>query len=194
MNKRSTKRELRSFLAKEIKKIPPEKKNTESSKIVRQLFSLPEWQENNLILAFLSMEQEVQTEAIVIRTLKEGKTLALPRMHGDEIVFHRISSLDPSLFTIHSYGVREPKKTLPVVIPSEENRCLIITPGLGFTANGSRIGRGKGYYDRYFGKYREYLDIVAVAFDCQIVKSIPTETFDETVPVIITPSRLYRPI
>ncbi len=187
-----SKNDLRSFLRKKIIEIPAAGKIQESSKIADRLFALPEWKNNNLVFAFLSMEQEVQTEVILKKIQEEGKTLALPRMHGETIAFHMVSSLDTSILDMHPFGVQEPKASLPVAIPSEANHALIVTPGLGFTSDGRRIGRGKGYYDRYIGKYRKYLDIVAVAFDCQMVQSIPTEIFDEPVPVLITPSRVFR--
>ncbi len=187
-----TKKDLRSFLRKKISGIPAAEKKKESSRIADRLFTLPEWKNNNLVLAFLSMEQEVQTGIILKQIRKEGKALALPKMYGDKIVFHMVPTLDTLSFDMHPYGIQEPKASLPIVIPSKENHALMVTPGLGFTPDGRRIGRGKGYYDRYLGEYGEYLDIVAVAFDCQMVQSIPTESFDKPVPVLITPSRLFR--
>ena len=187
-----TKKDLRSFLRKKISGIPAAEKEKESSRISDRLFTLPEWKSNNLVLAFLSMEQEVQTGIILKRIREEGKVLALPRMHGEKIVFHMTTALDALSLDMHPFGVREPKASLPVVIPSKENHALMVTPGLGFTPDGSRIGRGKGYYDRYLDEYGKYLDIVAVAFDCQMVQYIPTETFDKPVPVLITPSRIFR--
>ncbi len=192
MNDTGTKKEARSFLSKKIACMLPGEKREESLRISELLFAQPEWKKAVTVLAFFSMEQEVQTYFILNRALAEGKTLALPRMYGSTIVFHEVPSVDAAFFDMHPYGIKEPKSSLPVVVPSAERPALIVTPGLGFTPGGSRIGHGKGFYDRYFALYGKYLSIAAVAFDCQIVETLPVEPFDQQIPVIITPSRVYR--
>ncbi|KAK6635193.1 hypothetical protein RUM44_000444 [Polyplax serrata] len=68
---------------------------------------------------------------------------------------------------------------------------LVITPGLGFTSTGLRLGRGKGYYDTFFHKCKKELKYfpytMGLAFKEQIVQEIPTEPHDFTLNVIITP-------
>ena len=67
---------------------------------------------------------------------------------------------------------------------------LILVPGLAFTRSGQRLGRGKGYYDRYLHRYRQLpgmrpLTTVALAFKQQVFDSIPTSEHDVVVDVVL---------
>lgn len=67
---------------------------------------------------------------------------------------------------------------------------LILVPGLAFTRSGQRLGRGKGYYDRYLHHYRQLSGVrpvtsVALAFKEQIFDSIPTSEHDVIIDVVL---------
>jgi len=66
----------------------------------------------------------------------------------------------------------------------------MLMPGLAFTRSGQRLGRGKGYYDRYLHQYRQLTDMcslttIALAFKEQILDSIPTSEHDLTVDLVL---------
>jgi 5-formyltetrahydrofolate cyclo-ligase len=63
---------------------------------------------------------------------------------------------------------------------------LVIAPGIAFDKNKSRLGRGKGYYDRFFINKR--IVKIGVGFDFQLLESIPVNQFDIKMDKIITPS------
>jgi len=67
---------------------------------------------------------------------------------------------------------------------------LMLVPGLAFTRSGQRLGRGKGYYDRYLYRYRQLPDVnalttIALAFRQQIVGDIPTSEHDVVVDMVL---------
>jgi len=69
---------------------------------------------------------------------------------------------------------------------------LIIVPGLGFTTNGKRLGRGKGYYDRCLTEYnKEYpsnnLKTIGLAFSQQICDDIPLGPHDSLIDIVMYP-------
>lgn len=69
---------------------------------------------------------------------------------------------------------------------------LIIVPGLGFTSFGTRLGRGKGCYDRYFEEYNKTFPdgnwmSVGLAFSEQICDEIPTTPLDQSVSFVLYP-------
>ena len=66
-----------------------------------------------------------------------------------------------------------------------EKVAAILVPGLAFAPGGERLGRGAGFYDRFLKNYPQALRI-GIAFEEQIVKSLPTESWDEKVDVILT--------
>ena len=71
------------------------------------------------------------------------------------------------------------------IMPFSGGLDLIIIPGLGFSRQGDRLGRGKGFYDTYLHRYEQKMKVkpatVALAFYEQICDSIPTT--DQDVPI-----------
>ncbi|MFP4443657.1 MAG: 5-formyltetrahydrofolate cyclo-ligase [Spirochaetia bacterium] len=89
---------------------------------------------------------------------------------------------------MHPYGIREPSHTLPVfgVNRWPDHNVLVVTPGLAFDRQGNRLGRGKGYYDRFLSSFKNPFDTVGVCFSEQLVSSVPMSGNDRTVNRIIT--------
>lgn len=87
-------------------------------------------------------------------------------------------------------NVWEPKPhCTPVKIAALD---LILVPGLAFTRDGARLGRGGGYYDRLLAHPQCRAHRLAIAYDCQIIDHIPVESHDQRVPQIITESGLIQ--
>ena len=76
---------------------------------------------------------------------------------------------------------KEPNRSGPIVRVD-----LIVLPGLGFDIHGVRLGRGKGWYDKFIGllKYRPFL--IGVCFNEQLVKGIPYEKHDIRTDEVLT--------
>ena len=90
-------------------------------------------------------------------------------------------------------GILEPKKEYYRLFPPEDID-LIIIPGVVFDLSGNRIGRGFGYYDNFLGKVCSSAEIIALAFEMQIVKKIPNDKNDIPVHKIITEKRIINSI
>ena len=75
--------------------------------------------------------------------------------------------------------------------PAAVNFDVVITPGLGFTTQGYRIGYGRGYYDKWFATHQVQHKI-AVTFDDQIIETLPVTEFDVPVNKIVTESRIIQ--
>ena len=73
--------------------------------------------------------------------------------------------------------------------PCTDRIDVCITPGLGFSERGERIGFGHGYYDAWFRQHPDTLRI-ALAYECQVLKEIPTDEHDVPVNLIITEDRV----
>jgi 5-formyltetrahydrofolate cyclo-ligase len=79
----------------------------------------------------------------------------------------------------------EPKPELcPVADPAEAD--IIFVPGMAFTHDGKRLGRGRGFYDRMLTHLPHSVLRVGVCFASQIVESLPTETHDREVDVVLS--------
>lgn len=69
---------------------------------------------------------------------------------------------------------------------------VLIVPLLGFTADGLRLGQGGGHYDRYLAENQDAVTI-GLAWDCQMLDSLPVEPHDMPLNAIVTPTRFYGP-
>ena len=62
---------------------------------------------------------------------------------------------------------------------------VVLVPGMAFDAEGRRLGRGKGYYDRFLSSLHPRPKLVGVCFDFQKVDRVPTETRDVAVDLVV---------
>jgi 5-formyltetrahydrofolate cyclo-ligase len=83
------------------------------------------------------------------------------------------------------HGGLQPSADAPLLSPD-----LVLTPLVGFTATGQRLGQGGGHYDRWLAA-NPSVTALGLAWDCQLVDTLPAEPHDIPLRAIITPSRLY---
>lgn len=121
-------------------------------------------------------------------------TVVVPCCRGEEIIPLTIYSLDE--LKTGAFGIKEPSLELqddPLRHIPKDQIGLVLVPGLAFDVNGHRLGRGKGYYDRFLAQLEPETHLVALAFECQIFESIPSGPQDRPVDVIITEDRVLGP-
>jgi 5-formyltetrahydrofolate cyclo-ligase len=85
------------------------------------------------------------------------------------------------------FGVAQPAASSPALIPD-----VLFVPLVGFTATGGRLGQGGGHYDRWLSAHPDTVAI-GLAWDCQLVDTLPSEAHDRPLNAVITPTRLYGP-
>lgn len=73
----------------------------------------------------------------------------------------------------------------------EDDVALILTPGLAFGRTGERLGRGAGFYDRFLQKHPHALRM-GIAFEEQIVESIPMDPHDEPIDILLTENEIVK--
>ena len=138
------------------------------------------------IMFFLSFGNEVRTDEMITRSLKERKQVYVPRLITRErrMEVCEITDMDQE-FELGSYDIREPsRRNSKVVSPSIID--AVIAPGLAFDRSGGRIGYGGGYFDWLFKQLPGEALRLGVAYEFQIVDSIPQDFWDERVQSIIT--------
>ena len=171
------KKAVRQMVRTEIAKLSNEEKSAISTSIFAQICRLKEVQSASTIALFVSLTDEPQSTT-TIEQLATHKRVVVPRIEGDEMEFYDISEgLKPGAFNI-----MEPTAKTPVE-PSEID--VMIVPGVAFTRDGARCGRGKGFYDKYLSRngFRAYT--IGVCYPCQIVEKLPTEEHDKNLNLVI---------
>lgn len=153
------------------------------------------WKDAEAIFTYLSFKGEVETRPLIEQALHEGKTVAIPRITGDELIFYRVTSVESGLVE-NDYGILEPPHDAPAADPCAYGKTLVIVPGLAFDEDCNRLGRGKGFYDRYMAsarsRCRERLMFIAPAFSFQVIERVPAGPGDERIDAIITESGAIR--
>ncbi len=177
---------LRASLKQRRAKISRSDRESHSKIIADRLFELTEIQNANVVFAYISYATEVMTHDILKILLADGKKVVVPKILSSKnmVAQHFVSwdDLEPG-----TLGILTPKNGEVTHEPVD----VAITPGLGFTEQGQRIGFGAGYYDRWFATHEVSLK-VAIAFEDQIIESLPTEETDIPVDQILTEKRMIK--
>jgi len=112
-----------------------------------------------------------------------------PRITGESLEFVAVSMLEDLAPSAWNPNIREPQiRDETIVAPSAMD--LILVPGLAFTRDGCRLGRGGGFYDRLLAARAPHTLALGICFDLQIVAALPTEAHDQRVDAVITESGL----
>ena len=174
----SDKRKIRQAVRAEIAKLSVEEKKSLSAQIFSELDNRNEVCNASIIALFISLPDEPQTATFIKQLLGKNKRIVVPRIEGEEMNFYDISEgLEKG-----SFDIMEPTSNTPIE-PSEID--IMIVPGVAFTRTGQRLGRGKGFYDKYLSRkgFRAYT--VGVCYPCQLVDNLPTEMHDKSLDSVI---------
>ena len=140
---------------------------------------MPEFQNARRVMAYHSLHDEPFSPPFLEKyaTMKE---LYLPVVKGKHIVLRRYKG-ECSLHA-GAFGIMEP--SAPTLLPSESGEPLlppqfIIVPGMAFTPQGARLGRGKGFYDRFLAlPHIAAAHKTGICFNFQVYDHLPTEPHD----------------
>lgn len=121
---------------------------------------------------------------------ERGHTIALPRITtlNSPMTFHvHTDPFGDSDLVEGPMKLLQPAADAPQVLPQ-----VLLMPLVGFTASGERLGQGGGFYDRWLAENPGTIAI-GMAWDCQLVETLPTEPHDVTLDAVVTPTRFYGP-
>lgn len=162
------------------------KKSQLDRKLSDNFLSLREYLDCEALLAFASTPIEVDTSRIIKKALSEGKRVALPKCSNEgHMDFYYIESTDT--LKEGSFGIFEPEPEKCEKV-TDLSRGLCLVPGLCYDLNGCRVGFGRGYYDRFLSVFKGVS--VGVCYSCCIEKSLPVDSFDRAVDILITENKV----
>ena len=119
----------------------------------------------------------MQTQAF-LEKWRHKKKIILPAVVGDDII--PVELAENTGFAVGDFNILEPQNE-----PYTGDYDLIVVPGVAFDRNGNRIGRGRGYYDRFLCKHLN-VKRIGICFDFQLVDEVPTEPNDIRMNEIIS--------
>lgn len=185
----NSKQELRRTIKQQKQRYTQEELRKQSEPIISRLLAHPAIRQASTILFYHSLLDEVFTHDAITRLVNDGKQILLPKVIGERMTLLPYSAhLQQGAF-----GIYEPEDNREEDNPGTKPRLFqtAVIPGVAFDSQGHRLGRGKGYYDRYFNENifttdnlpRPYL--IGLCFPFQLLEAIPAEPHDLIVDEVI---------
>jgi len=186
-NRSDQRRQLRSQRCA----LDPAERQQRSQQLCRQLARHRVFLNSQRIAAYLSANGEVDARPLIERAWAMGKQIYLPVLRSfghNKLWFARYEPDTP--LVKNRYGIAEPE--IDHVRRIEAFALdLVLTPLVGFDAQGNRLGMGGGFYDRSFAhllRRRQWLKprLVGLAFDFQQVAHLPAHPWDVPLTAVAT--------
>ena len=184
MSVRTQKDALRKHLLEKRDATSAELRDISSKKIHQNLKQVDSYINSQNIACYFPIGSEVDTHSIMLDILELGKNMILPKIIDDNLEFYVI----PNLGKLEKgrFDIMEPKDSCK---KAEKIDCILV-PTVGISKSGDRLGYGSGYYD----KFLSFTDAVKISltYSKQIVKSIPSESYDIKIDLIITEDEIIK--
>lgn len=176
------KKEQRVKISQQTAKITPKEKEEQSHNVFGMIENMEQFRCAGTIGLFWSLWDELPTHGIIEKWSGE-KRIVLPCVSGDNMDFVE-----------YSRGCRMDEGELKVLSPANgamvnpEEIDLLIVPGVAFDRQGIRLGRGKGFYDKFFNRSRAFK--IGVGMSHQLIEEVPCEEHDGRVDAIVVPDSI----
>lgn len=179
--KSEIRKRIKTNIAENINILP-----LESKLVCEKILASEEYKKADYIFAYMALNDEVDLSLLIQKALSENKTVAIPKINRENMTMNFFHYHNQKSETVDGYcKIKEPVDDAKIIdIEKLQNhKVLILVPGRAFTEEGGRLGRGKGFYDKYLAKLLSLISadnvfLLGVAFSCQIVKELPLDNHD----------------
>lgn len=186
-----TKRELRQSKLIERNTLSQKEIKEKSVRIAQRVIALQEWKNACTIFFYVSFGSEVNTHALIEKSLRQKKKVVIPKIVKKKLYGCTITDFKKDLHR-GCFGILEPKHTQRRRA-DKKTIDLVIVPGICFDVEkGARVGFGGGYFDRFLRSLKKKAVLLGLAFEKQLVKSAPCLSHDVTMDIVITEKRVLR--
>ncbi|EDR08073.1 uncharacterized protein LACBIDRAFT_250233 [Laccaria bicolor S238N-H82] len=197
---KAQKKALRKAISTTLSLLPQSEIDEQSRSITARVLSLPAFLQCKTISCYLSMPSgEVATPHLVSEIISQDKTFFAPKIHSKDgymDFFEIFGADDLASLPSGTWGIKE-----PALNSDSELLDVILLPGVAFDRSLSRLGHGKGYYDRFItsytsnGRRRPLLSRwyqVGLALREQVLNSgeIPMAEHDWRLDMVIAPDEI----
>jgi 5-formyltetrahydrofolate cyclo-ligase len=185
-----SKQQLRAAALGGARRLPADLREGASARILAAVLSAPWWSRAEIVLCYVALPTEVRTAGLIEAARRQGRAVGLPRVVDGALRFHAAPESEAA-FERGTSGVLEPPESSPPMEPRPGQETLVIVPGVLFDADGYRLGRGGGHYDRLIARARPAwkATFVGLCFDEQLVERLPRDPWDERVDAVLTERR-----
>lgn len=173
------KKELRSEMLAKRKLISAERRKAAEAAALEYLNGIVS--DKDLILSYASFNDELETVCFNDR-LASLKKLVLSYVSGQNLRFFRVDNCVKEL-SKSKWGILEPDPQQCEEIKYDQLSAVIV-PGVAFSADGHRLGYGKGYYDRFLSLLPGHVATIGLGFREQLLDCLPIEPHDRTLSTL----------
>jgi len=188
--KTKLRKEIKNKISSITEKLP------EYSDTICNLLMESEVYENcDCILAYMSLPDEVNLQKLLTHSLHRKKSIFIPKVDisTNKMSFYQFE--ENQSFTNGAFGIREPLENKPFIFDASFNRILVLVPGRAFSLDGSRLGRGKAFYDSFLselkGFFRRSVTFCGVAFSLQFLEKLPQESHDIKMDMLVNEKGIF---
>ncbi|MDY5632554.1 MAG: 5-formyltetrahydrofolate cyclo-ligase [Bacteroidaceae bacterium] len=175
----SDKEVLRAEIRRRKRETTEGERRVWSGHLCGRVMAMPRWQTARTVMLYQAMSDEVDLQPLVEAAWQTGKRVLMPVVKGAEMAVRLVDAQTPH--RLSAYGIREPQGE---DFTAYETIDLILVPGMAFDAEGHRLGRGKGYYDRFLPLCKRAWTL-GVCFPFQRVDSVPVDAMDQPVHEVL---------
>ncbi len=183
-----SKEKWRSEMRSRLRTLSPELRAEASLVICQMAANLPAFLDSRCVALFAPLALEPDIHPLIEEAWARNKRVVLPLMikHGSvpELDWHEVTSWD-EVVVPGPFGLREPDPLRCPRVPIAEIDCVFV-PGVAFDAEGFRLGRGGGFYDRFLSQAPAMLPRIGLFFSAQKVERVPREPHDQRLRNVLT--------
>ncbi|QOJ13194.1 MAG: 5-formyltetrahydrofolate cyclo-ligase [Planctomycetia bacterium] len=186
-----TKPELRSAARRRVDLLSREERRAASAASAARLAGEPEFRAARVVLAYLALPDEMDADGVIAAALADGRRVCVPRADWGSraLAAVEIRSIGVDVGPPGRHGLREPRVG-EGIDPAEID--FVLAPGVTFDTLGGRLGRGAGFYDRFFADPRLRAVRCGFAFEVQLAERVPAEPHDARMDMLVTEQRVLR--
>jgi 5-formyltetrahydrofolate cyclo-ligase len=204
---------LRKDIKSRLRTLPAGSVRIEGASAAVCIREQPCWKNSKTILLFLSMKDEIDTRPLIEAAFQDKKAVFAPKIEGENLRFYRLCALPDDSGETGPFGIRTPpsgtgegaRDLKGAAFGARDFPALIIVPGLAFDTQGRRLGRGRGYYDRFLAEFDagsgEHQNTetpprctaLGLCLESQLVDQVPVDTWDKAMDYVCAGNKIRRP-
>ena len=159
-------------------------KQNYDSLIFEEIINSEIYKKSKKIFTYISFGSEVDTIKLINYSFSNNKEVYVPKINKQTKDMIALKIHNFNNMSVDKWGIIEPKSVDKSNIGTDFD--LIIMPGIAFDKQGNRVGYGGGYYDKYISKLNNTSNLLALAYDFQMIQDIESESHDIKVDFILT--------
>jgi len=182
-----TKQELRKiYLANRAALSPVERRAADAS-LRERLRSLPAYRNAAAVVIYAS--DGTEPDLLPLLDSDSQKRFYLPRFEEKSGSYIPAQVRCANELVTGKYGIAEPPAQAPCADGNTVRTALYCVPLVAFDKQGTRLGRGKGFYDRMLEKVSG--PVMGIAYDRQFAEVLPKEPHDCALSGAVTETHLF---